>query len=332
MKLGWFSVALCVLWSQAAGACELCAIYSASNAQGGAGRGVTLSLSEQFVMNNTYQFEGEEFDLNPILNQGYLNTYLTHIVPGYNFSSRFGVSLSVPYVYHDFHRVEFTTLGGLIDEKATESGFGDASLIGRWAPVYLNEMNYSVTLNLLAGVKFPTGNTERLDDEVGRAEVDQALFGDAHQHSSIASVHQHEISLGSGSYDGIFGTALTARWKRFFFKNQLQYYLRTEARGYRYGDLFIASGGPGAYVVLADSWTASVQGNVFYETSGRDELIGQLVPHSGITAWYAGPQINLTITEHFGFNAAVDIPLRIYNRGLQLVPDYRIHGGLIFSF
>jgi hypothetical protein len=330
MHLNW--IAALLLFATAANACELCAIYSANSAQGGSDKGITLSLSEQFVMNNTYQFEGEEFDINPILNQGYLNSYISHVVPGYNFSSRLGLSLSVPYIHHDFHRVEFTTLGGLIDEVGTEEGLGDMALIARWAPIFVAKMEYSVTLNLLAGLKLPTGDTERLDEEVARARADEALFGSAHQHSSIAAVHPHEISLGSGSWDGLFGTAFAARWQRFFFKNQLQYYLRTGAHGYKYGDLFIASGGPGAYVVLADSWTASIQGNVYYETSARDELIGQPVPHSGITAWYAGPQINLTITEHFGFNAAVDIPLRIYNRGLQLVPDYRIHGGLVFSF
>ena len=51
-----------------------------------------------------------------------------------------------------------------------------------------------------------------------------------------------------------------------------------------------------------------------------------------VTAWYAGPQINLTVGNHFSFNVAADLPLRVANRGLQTVIDYRIHGGLTWSF
>jgi len=313
-------------------ACELCAIYSASNASGDSSSGFNVNIAELFVMQNTLQFQGEKFDLNPFLNNSYLNSWTTHLVPGYNFSSRFGISASLPYIYRTFRRVEFTSTGGFIDEEATESGIGDASLILRWAPIHKNEMTWGVIFNVLAGVKFPTGDRSRLDDEVDRARSDLALFGPGHQHSSVAGIHQSDLTLGSGSYDGIFGTSLRARWQRFFFNNQLQYYLKTEADGYEYADYFIASGGPGGYIWLNDKWTASVQANVFYETSGSDELIGQPVPHTGIAAWYVGPQVNLTIGEHFAFNIALDLPVHIFNRGLMVVPDYRVHGGLTFNF
>jgi hypothetical protein len=36
--------------------------------------------------------------------------------------------------------------------------------------------------------------------------------------------------------------------------------------------------------------------------------------------------------EHFSASLNVDLPLRIYNRAFQTVPDYRIRGGATWSF
>jgi len=313
-------------------ACELCAIYSASNARGESGRGFLISVSEQYGSQGTLQFEGEEFGFVSPLQDAFLDTSLTHIVPAYNFSSRFGVSLSVPIMYRDFRRIEISSFGELIDESGTEFGLGDVAFIARFAPIQKQAMSYSVQFNLLAGLKVPTGDTDRLDQEVAQAERDRDAFGPEHPHSSFGGIHQHDLSLGSGSYDGVFGTAFNARWKRFFVNQQFQYYLRTEANGYRFGDLFIASGGPGAYLLLHEGFTISLQGSVYYEWMQKDELIGQENIHTGLKAWYAGPQLNFTIGEHFSLNAAVDIPLSIDNNGLQTVLDYRAHGGITWRF
>jgi len=325
-------VVMSLLYGGVACACELCAIYSASSARGESHSGFTFNISEQYVPQSTLQLEGEEIDGLGALNDAYLNTSWTHFVPGYNFSPRFGINLSVPYIYRDFRRVEVPTTGGLINERGHENGIGDIALIGRFAPIQKIEADYSILFNLMAGIKFPTGDTDRLDDEVDRAELDREIFGPDHNHSSLGGIHQHDLTLGSGSYDGIFGTALVARWKRVYFNQQLQYYMRTPARGYEYADMFMASGGPGAYLMINDYWSASLQGNVYYETAGSDILIGQRNIHTGFAAWYAGPQLNLTIGEHFSFNVAGEVPLTYYNRGLQTVVDYRIHGGLTWSF
>lgn len=325
--------AVVLLWSRMAFACELCAIYSAASARGESSKGFSFNVTEQYVSQNTTQLEGEELEGFPFLTQAYLNTSWTHFVPGYNFSPRLGINLSVPYIYREFHRVEIPSTGGVIDEKGNEDGIGDLALIARFAPIQKIEASYSIFFNVMAGLKFPSGDTERLDDEVARAKADRAIFGPDHNHSSLGGIHQHDLTLGSGSYDGIFGTALNLRWKRLYFGNQLQYYLRTEARDYEYADMFIASGGPGVYLVLSDSWTTSLQGNFYYETSGSDILIGQRNINTGMAAWYGGPQINLTIGGHFSFNIAGEVPITdIYNRGMQTVVDYRVHGGLTWSF
>jgi hypothetical protein len=64
----------------------------------------------------------------------------------------------------------------------------------------------------------------------------------------------------------------------------------------------------------------------------HDRLLGQTSARTGSTGWYFGPQINLTLGEHFSANAGVDIPLQITANGFQNVPDYRIHGGFSWRF
>ncbi len=326
------SACLAALCATSASACELCAIYGADNALGNSSSGFLLTLSEQYISAHSLQAEGEPFSTVPFLSQAHLDSSYTHIVPGYNFSSRVGVSLNAPLIYRDFHVTQLTTTGGTVDEKGTIFGLGDVALIGRLKLLQKIGMKQPVNVALLAGVKFPTGDTDRLDDEIASAKIDQELFGKNHPHGAIGGVHQHDLSLGSGSFDGVFGVVSNFRYDRWFFNNQLQYYLRTEARDYEFGDLIIISGGPGGYLLLKGTSTLSLQANTFYESAARDRILDQISNQTGMTAWYLGPLLNLTVGEHFSANAGVDVPLRIYNHGLQTVPDFRVHGGINWRF
>ena len=150
---------------------------------------------------------------------------------------------------------------------------------------------------------------------------------------AISGVHQHALSPGSGSFDGIFGVTGNARWKRWFFGAQFQYYLRTEGdASFEYGDELMVSGGPGAYLLLGRRYTLSLQANANYDTQARSAILGQESNRTGLTAWYLGPVVSFTYGDHFSANAGVDIPLVIWNRGYQSVPDYRLHAGVTWRF
>jgi hypothetical protein len=314
-------------------ACDLCAIYRATNARGESASGFLLTASEQFTSSRTFQLEGEPYHANPQFEQAYLNSSLTHIVPTYNFSEQFGVSLNIPLIYRSFHLIQLEAVPpfGVEDEIGTLFGLGDMSLIGRWTPLRISEMQYSIIGSVFAGAKFPTGDTDRLDIEIEQEREAQALFGPGHNHP-IGGIHQHDLTLGSGSFDGVFGAALTGRYGRWFLSGQGQYYLRTLANGYKFGDEIMISGGPGAYLLLNKKFTLTLQANAVYDTMAEDEVFGVDNNQSGWTAWYFGPLINLTWLDHLTANIGIDIPLRIYNHGFQTVPDYRIHGGISWRF
>lgn len=333
MKLIPFAFAL--LLAAQVSACELCTIYNIENAYAtrtDSSSGFLFALSEQYVNYDTLQFKGEPFPgHSPFFQSAFLHSSITHFVPGYNFSSRLGVSLNIPYVYREFHRTEVTPFGKRIDERGTISDPGDTALIGRWTAFQLHEMDYAVNLNILLGVKFPTGETERLEDERRQEILYQSAFGKKHAHA-FGGIHQHDLSAGTGSFDGVFGATGNVRWKRLFFNGQVQYYYRSEALDYQMGDEVIVSGGPGVYVLLVDKATFSVQANAFYENQNSDRALDQVNVQTGFTSWYFGPQLAFTWGERFSANAGVDIPLRIFNRGIQDVPSYRVHGGVSWKF
>jgi hypothetical protein len=211
------------------------------------------------------------------------------------------------------------------------------ALIGRLTVLQKRAMSYGFQVNLLGGVKFPTGDASRLTHEVEQAKLFQSFLPPGTPHDplghSFSSVHEDMLALGSGSYDGIFGMTANARWRRLFFNGQFQYYLRTRGEAnFQYGDEIIVSGGPGVYVLLNESFTLSLQANGVYDTLGRDELLGQVSDRTGSTGWFLGPLLNFTWGEHFSANAGIDLPLRIANNFFQSVPDYRLHGGISVRF
>jgi hypothetical protein len=322
----------------ATSACDFCAVYNADNAARQADNGLWFTISEQYIPFRTTQFESEE--INPA-SPSYYDRSITHLVPGYNFTPRFGISLNIPLTYINFRRRDvrysLTNLPIVEVERGSEFGLGDVSLITRFTLFEKRAMEYSAIVTLLGAAKFPTGDDSRLDDEIEQTRIFEAFLPPGTPHDplghSIGSVHQHNLALGSGSYDGIFGMTANGRWRRYFLNSQVQYYLRTEGdSGFKYGNELMISGGPGAFVLLAESSTLSVQANAVYDTMARDEILGRKSDRTGQTAWYLGPLLNFTLGESFSANAGVDIPLHIQNNGLQSVADYKIHGGVSWRF
>ena len=319
-------------------ACELCAIYSANDARGDSSAGFLFSVSEQFVSFNTLQFEGEKVSN---LNREYLDSSLTHVVPGYNFTKQAGISLSLPLVNRSFQRSEvrysLDSPAVFYTEHGNVSGLGDVALIGRFTILDISRMKYGIVVNALGGVKFPTSDTERLKDEVDQTRIFEALLPPGTPHDplghSVSAVHQHELSPGSGSFDGIMGLTVNSHWRRWFLNGQFQYYWRTEGESsFQYGNQLMTSGGPGRYLLLNERFTFSLQANAAYESNARASVLGRKSDRTEMTAWFVGPQLLFTWGSRLSALAGADLPVRIENNGFQAVADYRLHGSLAWRF
>lgn len=317
-----------------AAACELCAIYRAADARGDYGSGVTATVSVQYVASDSAQFDGETFH-RP--DEDYLHRWTTHLVAGWNVGERFGISLNVPQIFQSYQRRELEN--GVFPRTLSgdQSGLGDLSLVARWRALQWSSMDWGASLNVLAGLKLPSGSTEALEDQERQVLAYEAIVGPGHDHDAlgqvVSGVHPRDLSLGSGSVDGIFGLAGNVRWKRAFMNTQAQYYLRTEGAGsYEYADDLILSGGPGVFLWVQTKSTFSLQLNASYETMGSDTLLGRTSTHTGMTSWYLGPIVAWTWKSQLSVQAGFDLPVRVANRGFQNVPDYRCTAGITYRF
>lgn len=129
--------------------CDLCAIYSATDARGDSTGGSFLTVVEQFILFGTAQLDGSEVTST---RHEFLDESITHIVPGFNFTPHAGVNLNVPLVHRSFQRSDFRySLSAppvLETEREQEFGLGDVALIGRLTVLQIRKMKHGLVVNL----------------------------------------------------------------------------------------------------------------------------------------------------------------------------------------
>jgi len=302
MKVLSLSVLAGVMAAPAFG-CDLCAIYSASEANAVAGRGFYGGVFEQFTHFGTLQEDGHK-----IPNDGeYIDSSISQVFAGYNINNRFGLQFNLPVIYRSF---------GSSTEHGSTSGIGDVSLVGNVRLYEKLQENFTFNWLALGGIKFPTGDPDRLGGP-----------------DFAAGIGGHDLALGSGSFDGIVGTGFSARWKRLLFTGSMQYAARTKGSfGHQYADDFTWFGGPGMYLALGHQYTLSLQAVISGETKDKDTFSGVPDDDSAETIVYAGPQLNFTWSNRLSAQLGADLPVSIDNTGVQVVPDYRIRVGFTWRF
>lgn len=290
--------------AQSVWACDLCAIYSATAAQG-AGQGYYGGVAEQFTDFGTLQLDSQ----TETGHGEYLDSLTSQVFAGYNFNQHVGLQFNLPIIYRAYGS---DTLRGSV------SGIGDASLTGNVLLYRKGDVDWTFRWTALGGIKFPTGDSGRLNTP------DSAL---------PAGIGGHDLALGSGSFDGLVGTGFASRWKRIFLDGQMQYGIRTEGDfQHRYANDWSWSGGPGAYLLLNDNYTVALQAVVSGETKGKDTFAGVPDNDSAETIVYVGPVLSCTWSENLSAHLGADLPVSRENSGEQLMPDYRIHAAVMWKF
>jgi hypothetical protein len=317
-------------------ACDLCAIYTATE-MGESRSGFQLGVAEQYSRFTTLKDDGHDI---PNEADERMSSSVTQVLFGYNFGPRVGLQLAVPIITRQFHRLENGAL-----RAGDETGFGDLSLIGIVRPFSTVTEQGIVRLSLFGGLKLPSGSSARLGEELdedhhdsgaehtGGEAVGSVSGMAAHETAEVSGIHGHDLALGSGSVDGIIGGQVFWTWRRLFAGASLPYAVRTEgAFDYRYANDLIWSGGPGAFVWLGHDGTCTLQALTTGEHKGTDTLAGQEEGDTAITAVYLGPSLGFTWGTSLAAEVAADLPILRDNSGVQLVPDYRVRGGVTWRF
>lgn len=336
-------------------ACDICGCYTPNQELNyeplrQRHRGFYAAIAEQYTYFGTVQQSGREV---PNVADQFERSSITQLIAGWNIIDRLGVQVNVPLIYRDYKRP-----AGFINERGSESGLGDVSLLvnavafrkeaGFHPTVDPNDKNappasaliatghggqpdFTFSLNLIAGVKFPTGSARRLKEMFNEEEM---------AGSAPASVIEgHDLALGSGSYDAVLGAGIFARYKAAFFQANVQYTVRTTgAYDYRYANDLTFDTGPGYYFLqnrrlgaLGDT-TLGLQFVISGEHKNRDTFRGEIMEDSGITTLYVGPRIVAGFGSRLIAEFGADLPVLIDNTALQIVPDYRLRAGFSYRF
>jgi hypothetical protein len=320
-------------------ACDICAIYTATEMQE-TRSGPRLGIAEQFTRFATLQEDGEKVP-NPA--GEYLNSSITQFVFGYHILPRLGVQLNLPWIYRGYRRNEASGVS-----TGDVNGFGDLSLLAN-ALAYSDVTERGVlSWSLLFGLKLPSGSSSLLAEESAQDEVDDhphpdipPIFQTRHfqaRHSTggedvMSGIHGHDLALGSGSTDVVFGTHGLWTLDRLYVTGALQYMLRTTGSfDYRYANELIVAGGPGLFALVEHDYTLGVQALLTCDTKGMDTQDGEPVNDTALTALYIGPSFHFTWGSSLSADLIADIPVVRNNSGLQIVPDYRLRGGVLWRF
>jgi hypothetical protein len=348
----FFACALLGPWASA-NACDLCGCYTpqieampetemsafgqpaTSNGRGGWLSHSYFAVAEQFTHFGTLQDEGVEVE-NPT--GQYLDSSITQLVIGYSLNSRFALQVNIPLIYRSFERPE-----GFEIDRGTESGLGDISLLGKFVLFHhqsggraslkfddpknphfeSTEPDFTASALLIGGVKFPTGNTDRLEEEFDETETPGG---------PPSGIHGHDLSLGTGSFDGIIGGQTSLRYKSFFFEADAQFAWRGNGdHEYNFANDISWSGGPGYYFVRNAHTIVGLQFACSGEHKGTDRFRGEPAEDTGITSVFLGPRLLVSHGKLSG-ELAVEIPVSIENTALQAVPDYRLRASFGMRF
>jgi hypothetical protein len=292
------------------------------------------AVGERFTRFGTLQNDGNEVP-NPT--GQYLNSSITQLVGGYEINSRFALQINVPLIYREFKRPE-----GFEIQQGTVSGLGDISFLlktvlyhyesqaqrsfdvtGKNPVAVVHEGDFAFSAILLTGVKFPTGDPSRLKEEFHEVEVEGA---------PESGIHGHDLTLGTGSYDGIFGGQTAVRYKNMYFESNLQFTLRTDgAHQYRFANDLLWDVGPGYYIFRNHDTIVGLQFVVSGEHKGLDEFRGEPAEDTGITSVLVGPRV-VAARGRWSAQVWAELPVLINNTSLQAVADYRLHGGIAVQF
>jgi hypothetical protein len=292
------------------------------------------AVGEQFTRFGTAQVDGREVP-NPV--GQYENSSITQIVAGYQFNSRFELQLNVPLIYRNFKRPEAFTV-----DRGTESGLADVSILLKTVALHYgsparrtfdvsgknplaieHEPDFTASVVLLTGLKFPSGDTSRLKEEFREVEIPNA---------PASGIHGHDLTLGTGSYDGVFGELSSFRHKNMFLEANLQFTLRGDgAHQYHFANDLTWSGGPGYYFARTRDTILGLEFEISGEYKDLDRFRGKAALDTGTTAVFLGPRAVVS-QGRWSAEMAAEVPVLLENTGLQIVPDYRLRGAVSFHF
>lgn len=208
----------------------------------------------------------------------------------YKFNDRFELSLDVPYILRRYIEVDTHDIVGAHQQT---DGLGDIQLVGQ----YWLYQQQQQRVGILAGIKFPTGDTKEKNILNQRVEP--------------------ELQIGSGSYDYVVGVLYQLKKDGWLVKANGSYVISNPGdQEFENGDLLTLSALTG-YVLHANSknpLTIGMDSIVQYQA--KQKQYGSHVADSGGVTILMGPSLEV------GVNSTTSVFTNIH------LPVYQNLGGI----
>ena len=237
------------------------------------------------------------------------NIQITNFEAAYDITNRFRLNLSVSLVA----KTRTISLRDIDNQplaaKFSSAGVGDISIVGHYAiETFSFIRGREVTIG--AGVKFPTGSTNKLQNNA-RLPID--------------------LQPGTGSYGAILNGSYfqgSAPSRLSYFANATILVNGQNPDGYKMGHELIYSFGLGRAVLLPFA-------GIFVELKGRyatkDHFNGRMLPSTGGSLVYLAPDIIIRRFKRLSAILTIDVPIFQRVNGLQVTPAIGFSTLLVYA-
>jgi hypothetical protein len=322
-------LAALLLCTPFAHACDLCSVYTAGMAHGETS-GWLAGISEQFSRYDDLRDRGHRLADD---SGQYLDSSITQLFIGYGITDRLTAQVNVPYIHRAFERPEHHGV-----DKGTVSGLGDITALAQYTLMRNDGDDTTFVWRALGGIKFGTGDSDRLQEELDEGHDDDAALaapkhgGDDHD-GPISGIHGHDLALGSGSTDFLVGTAAFWRSGRWYGSGDLQYAIRRSGDfDYRFGNDLQWTVSGGRYLVLEHDHTVSLQLNLSGEDKDYDELAGMQLDDTHARVLFLGPQLGFTSGSRWSLEVRAEAPIDTDNSAIQTTASWRVRAAFVGRF
>ena len=239
-----------------------------------------------------------------------VNTTSLTSVLGYGVTPKLAVFGVLTYVDKD---LDVTVSGNRVNRSA--SGFGDATVFGRYTLVQRDRPGRTFRVAPFLGVKAPTGEDDKRDG-LGRLPA--------------------SLQAGTGAWDVFGGVVATYQVFAFQADGQVSYRINNKANGFDPGDEFRLDGSlqyrlwPKSLGEGVPSFLYGVlETNLVYRDN--NEMDGTTDNNSGGTTLYLSPGLQY-VTKRWILEGVVQLPVIQNLNGDALENDYVVRAGIRFNF
>jgi len=265
----------------------------------------------------------------------YLDSSITQLFVGYGITDKLTVQVNVPYIHRSFERPGHDGI-----DKGSVSGLGDLTALAQYTLLRRDREDTTFVWRALGGIKFGTGDSDRLQEELEEGDDDHsdaALASskhEGHDHDGpISGIHGHDLALGSGSTDFLLGTSAFWRSGRWYGSGDLQYAIRrTGDFDYRFGNDLQWTVSGGRYLLLEHERTVSLQLNLSGEDKDYDELAGVKLDDTHARVLFLGPQLGLTFGPRWSLEVRAEAPIDTDNSAIQTTAAWRVRAAFVGRF